>query len=105
VKATDVGGIAGCGGFVEASSHLAKDVKSKLDLSSIKVKLTTLDGITKDHTDCAPNGYYFIPIYDKASFNLVVEGPKGWNFGPVLYPKSHHHISAHLSGTVQNRAM
>lgn len=24
-----------------------------------------MDGLLKDSTQCAPNGYYFIPVYDK----------------------------------------
>lgn len=24
-----------------------------------------MDGLVKDRTQCAPNGYYFIPVYDK----------------------------------------
>jgi hypothetical protein len=24
-----------------------------------------VDGLVKDRTQCAPNGYYFIPVYDK----------------------------------------
>ena len=29
---------------------------------------------------CAPNGYYFIPVYDRGSYYLSVEGPQGWAF-------------------------
>ncbi|WMV31778.1 hypothetical protein MTR67_025163 [Solanum verrucosum] len=60
--------IQGCGGFVEASSELIKSRKSsdpKLDYSNIIVELRTLDGLVKERTHCAPNGYYFIPVYDK----------------------------------------
>src|SRR3990167_6348425 len=51
------------------------------DYSSIKVNLITLSGVTKDSSECAPNGYYLFPVYDKGEYNLVVEGPQGWNFG------------------------
>lgn len=27
-----------------------------------------MDGLVKDRTQCAPNGYYFIPVYDKVIF-------------------------------------
>ncbi|KAG5567843.1 hypothetical protein RHGRI_003128 [Rhododendron griersonianum] len=60
--------IQGCGGFVEASSSLIKSRKptdAKLDYSHITVELRTVDGLVKDRTQCAPNGYYFIPVYDK----------------------------------------
>lgn len=31
----------------------------------MQVELRTLDGLVKERTHCAPNGYYFIPVYDK----------------------------------------
>lgn len=34
-------------------------------LGQLQVELQTLDGLVKDRTQCAPNGYYFIPVYDK----------------------------------------
>lgn len=34
-----------------------------------QVELQTLDGLVKDRTQCAPNGYYFIPVYDKVIWN------------------------------------
>jgi hypothetical protein len=37
--------------------------------------------LVKERAECAPNGYYFLPIYDKGSFNMRVHGPEGWNFG------------------------
>ncbi|KAM7501151.1 hypothetical protein LguiB_000055 [Lonicera macranthoides] len=75
--------IRGCGGFVEASSALIKSRKpsdGKLDYSHITVELQTLDGLVKDGTQCAPNGYYFIPVYDKGSFVIKVKGPEGWSW-------------------------
>ncbi|KQK04071.1 nodal modulator 1 [Brachypodium distachyon] len=81
--------IHGCGGFVEASSGLAKSRKasdSKLDYSDITVELCTVDGLVKESTQCAPNGYYFIPVYDKGSFVVRVKGPKGWSWKPETVP-------------------
>lgn len=81
--------IHGCGGFVEASSGLAKSRKasdSKLDYSDISVELCTVDGLVKESTQCAPNGYYFIPVYDKGSFMVRVKGPKGWSWKPETVP-------------------
>ncbi|KAL5228006.1 hypothetical protein ABZP36_016271 [Zizania latifolia] len=83
--------IHGCGGFVEASSGLAKsrkasDSKLKLDYSDITVELCTFDGLVKESTQCAPNGYYFIPVYDKGSFMVRVKGPKGWSWKPETVP-------------------
>ncbi|KAL6978261.1 hypothetical protein U1Q18_019929 [Sarracenia purpurea var. burkii] len=77
--------IQGCGGFVEASSALIKSRKptdAKLDYSHITVELCTLDGLVKDRTQCAPNGYYFIPVYDKGSFVMKIRGPEGWSWNP-----------------------
>ncbi|KAK3160680.1 hypothetical protein QOZ80_1BG0062920 [Eleusine coracana subsp. coracana] len=81
--------IHGCGGFVEAGSGLAKSRKasdSKLDYSHITVELCTVDGLVKESTQCAPNGYYFIPVYDKGSFMVRVKGPKGWSWKPETVP-------------------
>ncbi|MCO5553061.1 hypothetical protein L7F22_006582 [Adiantum nelumboides] len=77
--------IHGCGGFVEASSELAKARKlsdPKPDYSHISVELQTLDGLVKDRVQCAPNGYYFLPVYDKGTFALRVKGPPGWSWSP-----------------------
>jgi hypothetical protein len=42
-----------------------------------QVELCTVDGLVKESTQCAPNGYYFIPVYDKVSlcflFALVLD--------------------------------
>ncbi|GAB4830590.1 hypothetical protein Ancab_020356 [Ancistrocladus abbreviatus] len=81
--------INGCGGFVEASPALIKSRKppdGKLDYSHITVELQTVDGLVKDRTQCAPNGYYFIPVYDKGSFVIKVKGPTGWSWHPDKVP-------------------
>lgn len=81
--------IQGCGGFVEASSALIKSRKptdAKLDYSHITVELRTMDGLVKDRTQCAPNGYYFIPVYDKGSFLLQINGQEGWSWDPNKVP-------------------
>lgn len=81
--------INGCGGFVEASSSLAKSRNpsaTKLDYSDITVELRTVDGLVKERTQCAPNGYYFIPVYDKGSFVIKINGPEGWSWDPEKFP-------------------
>ncbi|KAF8394679.1 hypothetical protein HHK36_020896 [Tetracentron sinense] len=81
--------IQGCGGFVEASASLIKSRKptdAKLDYSHITVELRTVDGLVKDRTQCAPNGYYFIPVYDKGSFVINIRGPEGWSWDPDKVP-------------------
>ncbi|XP_078443187.1 carbohydrate-binding-like fold [Wolffia australiana] len=77
--------IHGCGGFVQASPALIQTRKSsdaRLDYSHITVELRTVDGLLKDSTQCAPNGYYFIPVYDKGSFIIRAQGPVGWSWEP-----------------------
>ncbi|XP_041018341.1 nodal modulator 1 [Juglans microcarpa x Juglans regia] len=84
-SAASADSIHGCGGFVEASTSLMKSRKlhdTKLDYSHITVELRTLDGLVKDRTQCAPNGYYFIPVYDKGSFVIQINGPEGWAWDP-----------------------
>jgi len=71
-----------CGGFVTTSSNLAVVANSKLDYSFVKMHLFTDEGLLKYSTECAPNGYYFIPVYDVGSFYLQIEGPTGWAFEP-----------------------
>ncbi|KAJ3676057.1 hypothetical protein LUZ60_003469 [Juncus effusus] len=86
--------IHGCGGFVQASSGLVKGWKasdSKLDYSDITVELCTTDGLVKERTQCAPNGYYFMPVYDKGSFIVRVKGPKGWSWDPEKVPVTVDH--------------
>ncbi|KFK35418.1 hypothetical protein AALP_AA5G281800 [Arabis alpina] len=89
VYAVSADSIKGCGGFVEASSSLVRSRKGadgKLDYSHITVELQTVDGLVKDSTQCAPNGYYFIPVYDKGSFTLKINGPEGWSWSPDKVP-------------------
>jgi BOS complex subunit NOMO len=78
--------IGTCGGFVKAAGNLGKNTARKLDYSSISVRLVTRDGVEKYTTECAPNGYYFIPIYDRGSFFLQVQGPDGWAFETTKVP-------------------
>ncbi|KAJ7977680.1 Carbohydrate-binding-like fold [Quillaja saponaria] len=89
ISAAYADSIYGCGGFVEASSSLTKSRKptdAKLDYSHITVELRTVDGLVKDRTQCAPNGYYFIPVYDKGSFIVKINGPEGWSWNPDKVP-------------------
>ncbi|XP_021904479.1 nodal modulator 1-like, partial [Carica papaya] len=75
--------------LVEASSSLIKSRKPadrKLDYSHITVELQTVDGLVKDRTQCAPNGYYFLPVYDKGSFVIKINGPAGWAWDPEKVP-------------------
>lgn len=63
----------------------------KMDFSNIKVKLVTSDGVLKASTECAPNGYYFLPIYDKGKFAIQLESPQGWSFGKCTHLHAHVH--------------
>jgi len=40
--------------------------------SNYKFELQTVDGLVKDSTQCAPNGYYFIPVYDKVLIKHLI---------------------------------
>ncbi|KAF7804939.1 nodal modulator 1 [Senna tora] len=89
ISAAFADSIHGCGGFVQASSSLIKSRKptdAKLDYSHITVELRTVDGLVKDSTQCAPNGYYFMPVYDKGSFVIKINGPEGWSWDPEKVP-------------------
>ncbi|XP_018334048.1 nodal modulator 1 [Agrilus planipennis] len=67
--------ILGCGGFIK--SHVL------IDFTKVQVKLFTKQGILKEKTSCAPNnGYYFIPIYDKGDYMIMLDPPVGWSFTP-----------------------
>ncbi|GLU07247.1 hypothetical protein SLE2022_242110 [Rubroshorea leprosula] len=88
-SAASADSVHGCGGFVEASSSLTKSRKpsdAKFDYSDVTVELRTIDGLVKERTQCAPNGYYFIPVYDKGSFVIKIKGPKGWSWDPDKVP-------------------
>ncbi|KAL4324796.1 hypothetical protein GQ457_11G002280 [Hibiscus cannabinus] len=68
ISAVSANSVHGCDGFLEASSSVIKwrkETGAKLDYSQINVELRTVDGLVKERTRCAPNGYYFIPVYDK----------------------------------------
>eukprot|EP00300_Choanocystis_sp_HF-7_P024194 c25601_g1_i1.p1 GENE.c25601_g1_i1~~c25601_g1_i1.p1 ORF type:complete len:1177 (-),score=294.77 c25601_g1_i1:465-3995(-) len=76
--------IIGCGGFVEFSPALSQYIRgdNHPDLSFVKVNLFTDEGIKKYSTNCAPNGYYFIPVYEFGSFVISIEGNAGWVVAP-----------------------
>ncbi|XP_058077025.1 uncharacterized protein LOC131225505 [Magnolia sinica] len=98
--------IQGCGGFVEASSSLIKSRKpsdTKLDYSHITVELRTVDGLVKDRTQCAPNGYYFIPVYDKGSFVIKIKGPEGWSWDPDNVPVVVDHSGCNANADINFR--
>jgi len=62
----------GCGGFVRASGGLGR---AKPDLSPVRAKLLAPDGSVRAETECAPNGYYYLPMYDTGAFVVRLEGP------------------------------
>ncbi|CAI6000500.1 unnamed protein product [Closterium sp. NIES-64] len=77
--------VIGCGGFVQASRQLASlraDSDASLDYSRLVVELRTQEGMVKEQAHCAPNGYYFLPVYTQGTFELAVRGPPGWSFEP-----------------------
>ncbi|XP_026483060.1 LOW QUALITY PROTEIN: nodal modulator 1-like, partial [Ctenocephalides felis] len=66
--------ILGCGGFIK--SHI------KYGFSKVEIKLFTKQGSLREKTDCAPNGYYFLPLYDRGEYVLKIYPPPGWSFEP-----------------------
>ncbi|CAI5496857.1 unnamed protein product, partial [Closterium sp. Naga37s-1] len=68
-----------------ASRQLASmrgDSDASLDYSRLVVELRTQEGMVKEQAHCAPNGYYFLPVYTQGTFELAVRGPPGWSFEP-----------------------
>ena len=61
----------GCGGFVRVSDSLG----AKPDLSPVRVRMIALDGSVKAETECAPNGYFYLPMYDPGAYVVRLEGP------------------------------
>lgn len=55
----------------EFGHYLALILWELSSMGELQVELQTLDGLVKDRTQCAPNGYYFIPVYDKV-YNLAL---------------------------------
>lgn len=43
-------------------------MQEPLDLSKVKVSLFSQSGALKTSVNCAPNGYYFLPIEEKVWF-------------------------------------
>eukprot|EP00937_MAST-01D_sp_MAST-1D-sp2_P002254 g2254.t1 len=75
--------VVGCGGFVRPDAAIDKVLGVKPDFSGVRVQLLSVGGgVVKSSTECAPNGYYYLPIdaSDTGEFRLVVTGPEGWAF-------------------------
>ena len=63
-------------------SVMDRTVKSKLDLSSIRVKLVSSAGFVTFEGAPDPNGYYIVPVdAHVGAQKLVVQAPEGWTFG------------------------
>jgi hypothetical protein len=74
--------VANCGGFVKPAAELAKFAPKNIDYSNVQLSLMTLHGYIKYTTECAPNGYYVIPVYDRGTYKIRVLQPNGWAFEP-----------------------
>eukprot|EP01133_Synstelium_polycarpum_P003812 gene3812-4399_t len=86
VNAAEDDQVISCGGFVKVSKSLHKN---HLNYENIKINLLSAsDNRVKESTDCAPNGYYFLPIYERGSYLLEIEGPNGWSFIKKQIPLS-----------------
>jgi hypothetical protein len=74
-----------CGGFIEIDANQKNNLKEEINLSNIVVKVLTKDMIIKEETTVAQSGYYFLPIYDNASFILKIFAPNNMKFEPEFY--------------------
>ena len=43
---------------------MLRAIGSAPNLSDIVVSLVTSEGIVQEQTECSPQGYFFIPVYD-----------------------------------------
>jgi len=71
--------VQGCGGFVRPPAAKGAG-NTDMNMTPVKVKLLSASGAVKAETECAPNGYYYMPTYDAGPHVLKVEGPLGWIF-------------------------
>ena len=62
----------GCGGFVRALDSIGG---AKPDMLPVRVRLIALDGTVKAETECAPNGYFYLPMYDPGAYVVRLEAP------------------------------
>ena len=49
---------------IEFNKTIYRAIGSAPNLSDIVVYLVTSEGIVQEQTECSPQGYFFIPIYD-----------------------------------------
>ena len=49
---------------IEFNNFIYRAIGSAPNLSDIVVYLVTSEGIVQEQTECSPQGYFFIPIYD-----------------------------------------
>ncbi|CAD7699502.1 unnamed protein product [Ostreobium quekettii] len=74
--------IVGLGGFVKETRELEDVSGGSHDLSDVTVELYTQGGVRTYSTECAPNGYYFMAIYEAGTFLVKPKGPPGWVVEP-----------------------
>jgi hypothetical protein len=56
-----------------------------MDFTRMVVELLTPEGMRKDHTHCAPSGYYFLPVYAAGWYRLrVCQSAIGFNLLPPV---------------------
>ena len=82
--------LVGCEGVARVAGTLAEMAPLAVDFSAVRVSLssrTTEKQLLE--TQCAPNGYYFLPLYDAGDFLLRVDGPSGWHVEQREVPVSY----------------
>ncbi|CBK24237.2 uncharacterized protein [Blastocystis hominis] len=93
--------ISGCAGNVRVSREIIKAIGDTPNLSDIVVSLITSEGIVQEQTECSPQGYFFIPVYDIGDYTLSISKKDGWYVSPDSYSISKDDDD-HLSGCESN---
>lgn len=77
-----VGDVLGIHGFVRLGSSLTVGDGTQAELTQVKMELLSMNGNRIMETDCAPNGYFFIPVPKPGKYLVKARGTQGWSFTP-----------------------
>eukprot|EP00727_Mastigamoeba_balamuthi_P002321 m51a1_g12086 putative nodal modulator 1-like (138) ;mRNA; f:4816-5493 len=82
LRVTSSDDILGCGGFVRFSDPIQKVLgDGAADMSAVSVRIAK-GGVAKMAMECAPNGYFFLPVDERGSYVVSVSSASGWSFEP-----------------------
>lgn len=77
-----LGDVLGIHGFVRLGSSLTVSDGTQAELTQVKMELLSMNGNRIMETDCAPNGYFFIPVPRPGKYLVKARGTQGWSFTP-----------------------